>query len=119
MSYLPSDSWKYQQSLYSSFNNELSKGIIKVYLYDFNTDLNLYKPLDFKPLDNVNFDSINKRLDENDNLFNNAKSTISGGLSGLFDGAGKGVNNFFNDSLGLDKSAITTYLGLFLLFLII
>ena len=89
MSYLPSESYKYQQSLYNSFNNELLSGIQQgLSLYSKDEDIKLYKPLDFKPLDAVNFNDINKRLDENDNIYNNTKSVVSGTLNGLLGDAG-------------------------------
>ena len=55
--YLPNESWKYSQSLYSSFNNNLLSGLSQgLNLYDPQKDLTLYKQTDYKPLDNVNFD---------------------------------------------------------------
>ncbi len=118
--YLPSNSYKYQQSLYSSFNNELIKGHNQgLALYDYNSDLNLYKPLNFKPLDNINFDEVNERLKNNENLYENTKSSISGALSGLLEGTGKGLNEFTSKFLGIDSSGIKTYIGLLLLFLLI
>lgn len=120
MSYLPSESWKYQQSLYNNFNNTLLSGINQgLSLYNPEKDLTLYKPIDTKPLDAVNFDDINKKLDENNNLYNNAKSTISGGLSGLIQGSGEGLNNYISNTLGIDSNGIKTYIGLFLIFLLI
>jgi hypothetical protein len=54
MSYLPSDSYKYKISLYNNFNNQLLSGISQgLSLYSPDEDIKLYKPLDFKPLDNV------------------------------------------------------------------
>ena len=122
--YLPNESWKYKQSLYSSFNNELLSGLSQgINLYSPEKDLTLYKQTDYKPLDNVNFDKINKDLDKNNNLFNNAESTIKGGLSGTLqgigDGLGKGLHNFLFNLLGIDIDGIKTYIGLFLVFLII
>ncbi len=118
--YLPSDSWKYQQSLYSNFNNSLLSGLNQgLNLYDPQTDLTLYKKTDISKLDNISFDKINKQIDENDNLYNNAKSTISGGLSGVLGGTGDGLNKFISNTLGIDSSGIKTYIGLFLVFLLI
>jgi len=122
--YLPNESWKYSQSLYSSFNNELLSGLSQgINLYSPEKDLTLYKKTDYKPLDNVNFDKINKDIDTNDNYFNNAESTIKGGLSGTIqgigDGLGKGLHNFLFNLLGIDIDGIKTYLGLMLIFLII
>lgn len=129
--YLPSESWKYKQSLYSSFNNELIKGMSQgLSLYSPEQDIKLYKPLDYKPLDNVNFDQFNKKIDENDSLFNKTKSVISGAIEGTAQGGsnalnialsetGYGVKNFFKNALGLDGNGILTYAGLLILFFII
>jgi hypothetical protein len=131
MSYLPNDSYKYQQSLYNSFNNQLIKGMSQgLSLYSPDEDLKLYKPLNFKPLDNVSFNQINKKIDENNSLFNNAKAVISGAIEGTADSgsnalnnvlgkAGEGFSNFFKNALGIDQKEILTYAGLFLLFMII
>ena len=118
--YLPSDSYKYQLFLYSSFNNDLLRGISQggLSLYNPENDLTLYKPIDTKPLDNVSFDKINKQIDENDNYFNNAKSIISGGLSGAMEGSGNGLNKFITNTIGIDSNGIKTYIGLFLVFLL-
>jgi len=120
--YLPSDSWKYSQSLYSSFNNNLLSGLSQgLNLYDPQTDLTLYKNTDISKLDNVSFDQINKDIDTNNNLFNNAKSTISGGISGTLegigDGLGKGIHNFLYNLVNVE--GLKTYAGIFLLFLIV
>ena len=50
MSYLPSESYKYQQSLYNSFNNELLSGILadietsisSLYLFSIHYNKNIY-----------------------------------------------------------------------------
>lgn len=118
--YLPSDSYKYSQSLYSSFNNNLISGISQgLSLYSPDQDIKLYKPLDFKPLDNINFDEVNDRLKTNENIYNNTKSSLSGALSGLFEGTGKGLNEFATNFLGIDSAGLKTYIGLFLVFLLI
>ena len=122
--YLPNESWKYKQSLYSSFNNELLNGLSQgLNLYSPEKDLTLYKPTDYKPLDNVNFDQINKDIDTNDNYYNNAKSAVSGGISGTIEGIGQGLGKGFHDFafnlFGIDTDGIKTYIGLFLVFLII
>ena len=120
--YLPSDSWKYQQSLYSSFNNELIKGHNSgLALYDYDTDLNLYKQTDYKPLDAVSFDKTNKLIDENDNLYNNAKSVISGAIQGTVEGGsnafnivlekfGEGLNTFAKKVIGIDNLDFKPYI---------
>ena len=122
--YLPNEAWKYKESLYSSFNNELlSKLTQGLNLYDPQKDLTLYKQTDYKPLDNVNFDQINKDIDTNDNYYNNAKSAVSGGISGTIEGIGQGLGKGFHDFafnlFGIDTDGIKTYIGLFLVFLII
>ena len=120
MSYLPSESYKYQQSLYNSFNNELLSGIQQgLSLYSKEEDIKLYKPLEFKPLDKVNFDDINKKIDENDNIYNNVKATVSGGLNGLLSDAGSNLNSFFSNLLGVDESKIKTYLVISLISIVI
>ena len=120
MSYLPSESWKYQQSLYNSFNNNLLSGIQQgLSLYSPEQDIKLYKPLEFKPLDKVNFDDINKKIDENDNIYNNVKATVSGGINGLLSDAGSNLNSFFSNLLGVDESKIKTYLVISLISIVI
>ena len=120
MSYLPSESWKYQQSLYNSFNNNLLSGIQQgLSLYSPEQDIKLYKPLEFSKLDNVNFDDINKKIDENDNIYNNVKATVSGGLNGLLGDAGKNLNTFFGDLLGISESKVQTYLVIGLISIVI
>ena len=117
---LPSESWKYQQSLYSSFNNELLSGISQgLSLYSKDEDIKLYKPLEFSKLDNVNFDDINKKVSENDNLYNNAKSVVSGTLNGLLSDAGSNLNSFFSNLLGIDESKVKTYLVISLISIVI
>lgn len=118
--YLPSNQWKYSQSLYSSFNNELLSGISQgLSLYSPQEDIKLYKPTDLTKLDNINFDQVNDRLKTNENLYENTKSSISGALSGLLEGTGKGLNEFTSNFLGIDSAGIKTYLGLLLVFLIL
>ena len=116
--YLPSEQWKYKQSLYSSFNNELLGGLSQgLNLYDPQKDLTLYKPLDYKPLDKVNFDDINKKIDENDDIYNNVKSGLSGSIDGLLKGTGQGLNDFFSELFGLKDLKI--YAALAFAFLIL
>ena len=117
---LPSESWKYQQSLYNSFNNNLLSGLQQgLTLYSPDEDIKLFKPLEIKPLDKVNFDDINKKIEENDNIYNNVKATVSGGLNGLLGDAGKNLNTFFGDLLGVDESKIKTYLVISLISIVI
>ena len=52
------NNWKYQQTLFSSFNNELMSGINQgLSLYNPEKDLTLYKNTDLKPLENINLDN--------------------------------------------------------------
>ena len=120
MSYLPSESYKYQQSLYNSFNNNLLSGIQQgLSLYSPDEDIKLYKNIDFAPLDAVNFDDINKKIDENDNIYNNVKATVSGGLNGLLSDSGKNLNSFFSNLLGIDESKVKSYLVIGLISIVI
>ena len=96
--YLPSESWKYKQSLYSNFNNQLLSGINSgLSLYDRETDTTLYKSTDYKPLDNVNFDDINQKLKDNysknDDIYNNVKASVSGLLSGVSNSIDNSLDN--------------------------
>ena len=120
MSYLPDESYKYQQSLYNSFNNNLLSGLQQgLTLYSPDEDIKLFKPLEFSKLDNVNFDDINKKIDENDNIYNNVKATVSGGLNGLLSDAGSNLNSFFSNLLGIDESKVKTYLVISLISIVI
>ena len=131
MSYLPSDSYKNQLSLYNNFNNQLISGHNSgLALYNYDTDMTLYKKLDIKPLDNVNFDTINKKIKENDNIYNKVKSVVSGGINGAAQGGsdafntvlhklGEGVGDFFRSLFGLNSSNITTAMGFLLISFII
>jgi hypothetical protein len=90
-------------------------------LYDYDTDLNLYKQTDYKPLDAVSFDNTNKLIDENDNLYNNAKSVISGAIQGTVEGGsnafnivlekfGEGLNTFAKKVIGIDNLDFKPYI---------
>ena len=124
---LPNEEWKYRQSLYSNFNNQLLSGINSgLSLYDRDTDTKLYKNTDWKPLDKVNFDVINDDLDKydknynkQDDIYNNSKSAIAGVIAGINKSTDDTIENI-KDSLNniLNFDGIKTYLGLFLLFLI-
>ena len=80
---LPDDNYKYNISRNINFNNQLLSGINSgLSLYDKETDTQLYRPSDIKPLDRVSFDDINKKLEnnysKNDDLYNNSKSSVAG-----------------------------------------
>jgi len=63
--YKINDEWRYKQSLYSNFNNQLMNGLNQgLNLYNPEKDLTLYKNTDLKPLENI-------KLDNNDNNDNN------------------------------------------------
>ena len=130
---LPSFEWQYQTTLYNSFNNELMAGHNQgLALYDYDTDTKLYKNLDLKPIDTsvINFDDVNKKLEENysrnDDLYNNAKASVSGAINGAaetiskpFDQIGDSIKNTIDNISNFFTSNIKTYLGLFILFFII
>jgi hypothetical protein len=74
--YKINNDWKYKQSLYSNFNNELMSGINQgLSLYNPKDDLKLYKPIDLKPLDDIKSDD-NKNINE-DNKTNKDKKEFS------------------------------------------
>ena len=106
--YRITDDWKYKQSLYSNFNNELMSGLSQgLNLYNPEKDLTLYKPTDLKPLDDVKFDD-NKIVKPNNkenkdfsftDLFNSIlmPSPIIGG------NIGTDLVNYHNYKIGNDK----------------
>ena len=62
---LPTFEYQYRTSLYNNFNNQLLAGHnAGLALYEYNQDTNLYKYIDTKPLDKVNFDELNKQMDK-------------------------------------------------------
>ena len=125
-SLLPSSEYQYKLYFDSGFNNTLLKGINQGFsLYNQVDDLKLYRPIDGKPLslDNVNFNEINKKLEENfsknDDIYNNTKSLVKGTV----DGIGKSLSNPFTETFEKIKNSfnidgVKTYIGLFLLFII-
>lgn len=127
MSYrLPNDQYKYTQSLYSNFNNQLLSGINSgLSLYDRDRDTKLYKPTDWKPLDAVSFDKINEDLDKyeknytkNDDIFNNTKSYVEGAIAGLNKSTDDSLNSLKN-LFNFDLSSFKIYGLLLFIFLII
>ena len=125
---LPNEDWKYKESLYSNFNNQLLSGINSgLSLYDRETDTKLYKNTDWKPLDAVNFDVINNDLDKydtnynkQDDLYNNSKASIAGAIAGINKSTDDTIENLKNDIKNLfNFDGLKTYAGLFLLFLIL
>ena len=98
---LPSENYKTNLTYFGNFNNQLLSGLNQgLNLYDPETDLKLYKTIYYKPLDRVNFDQVNKQLDENyshnDDLYNNAKSVVSGAVNG----AVTTINKIADDTVG-------------------
>jgi hypothetical protein len=125
---LPNEEWKYRQSLYSSFNNQLLAGHNQgLALYNYDTDTKLYKNTDYKPLDKVNFDTINNDLDKydknynkQDDIYNNSKSAVAGVIAGINKSTDDTVDNIKNSLKNLfNFEGLKTYVGLFLLFLIV
>ena len=114
MSFLPSDKYKNKIILYNDFNNDLMRGINQgLTLYSPDKDLTLYKSIDTKDLEKLNFDQINKDLNINIDIDNNVKSFVSG----LVSGTGEGIKKVLG--LDIDTKTLATYLGLFLLAIII
>ena len=88
--YLPSDKYKNKIILYNDFNNELMRGINQgLNIYSPDKDLTLYKTIDTKDLEKVNFDEINNDLNINRDIDNNVKSLFSGVISGTGEGIKK------------------------------
>ena len=120
---LPDDNYKYNISRNINFNNQLLSGINSgLSLYDKETDTQLYRPSDTKPLDRVSFDDINKKLEnnysKNDDLYNNAKSSVAGVITGI-NKTGDDTINEIKKLFAFDSSGLKTYIGMFLIFLII
>ena len=99
---LPDFDYQYQTSLFGNWNNQLLAGINQgLSLYDRDTDTQLYKTIDYKPIDTMtlNFDDINKKLDENENennSYNNGKSFIKGIVDKVND-VGTATENNINE----------------------
>ena len=97
-------------------------------LYERDTDPLLYKAINFKPIDTntINFDDINKKLDENyshnDNLYNNAKSSIAGYVAGVdktLNDTGKNLKNSITEFINDGKNDIIQLFGIGILFLVL
>jgi hypothetical protein len=107
--YLVNESWKYQQSLYSSFNNELMNGLKNnLTLYNPQKDLTLYKNTDLKPLENINLDDINnsdKSINNDKKKFNFTDLFNSLLMPSPFIGGNLGTDlvNYQNYKIGNDK----------------
>jgi hypothetical protein len=73
---LPSFEYQYRLDLNSNFNNQLMSGINSgLSLYDRDTDVKLYKFIDIDQISTrkINFDDINKELDEKGTSYNQGK----------------------------------------------
>jgi len=101
--YRINDDWKYKQSLYSNFNNELMSGLSQgLNLYNPEKDLTLYKPTDFKPLNDNKIVTPNNKENKDfsfTNLFNSIlmPSPIIGG------NIGTDLVNYHNYKIDNDK----------------
>ena len=124
---LPNSQWQYDNSLKSNFNNQLLNGLNQgLNLYSPSEDLKLFKPLDNKSLDKLNFDNLNEDLNTNRNIFENIKSGANGFTKGVVSGVADASTDSFMyllksilSAFGLDPNYLTTYVGAFLVFLII
>jgi len=127
---LPDEYYKNGLVYNASFNNELLSGINQgLSLYSKEQDTKLYRPLDVKPLEKVNFDVINNDLDKydknynkQDDLYNNSKSTVAGAIAGISKSTDDVIEKLEYDIKNLfnfDTSGFKTYIGVFLVFLII
>ncbi len=121
---LPSFDWQRKTEIKNDFNNELVKGFqSNLTLYSPEQDLKLFNNLDLEPIrsTNVNFDKVNaitqENYNKNDDIYNNAKSTVQGGLDGLLKGTGESINNFISQLF--DIKDIKIYGGLILLFILL
>jgi hypothetical protein len=107
--YLVNESWKYQQSLYSSFNNNLMNGLKNnLTLYNPQKDLTLYKNTDLKPLENINLDDNNnsdKSINNDKKKFNFTDLFNSLLMPSPFIGGNLGTDivNYHNYKIGNDN----------------
>jgi len=108
--FLPSDRYKNRVVLYNDFNSDLIRGISQGLSVRDNPpekDLELYKNIDTKPIEQVSFDNINNKIKDIENDSNNVLKSI-----------GKGVNSFVSEIFGINSENMTK-LGLFILVLIV
>lgn len=107
MSRLPNDSYRVDLIYKNSFNNNLISGISQgLSLYSPDEDIKLYNYLDTKPIQNVNFNDINKKLDDKDNYYDKGKNLISGLVQGLND-ATEGTEKNISDTFNKVKDSLT------------
>ena len=99
---LPNFDWQYRTTYFNNFNNQLINGHNQgLALYDYETDTKLYKNLDLKPIDTdtINFDTINKKLDENyynRNAYEEGKQTANGAIETINKNVGDPVERAIN-----------------------
>ena len=108
--YLPNDRYKNKLVLYNDFNSDLIRGISQGLSIRDNPpekDLELYKNIDTKPLEEISFDNINNKIKDIENDSNNVLKSI-----------GKGVNSFVSEIFGINTENITK-LGIFILILVL
>ena len=122
---LPSFQWQRDVEIKNSFNNELVSGFKNdLTLYSPEQDKKLFVNLDLEAIstDKVNFNELNKIIDDkytkNDDIYHNIRS----GIAGVIDQVNKSTNdtvdnlkNMFN----IDLSSLKIYGGLVILFLIL
>ena len=126
MSYkLPNETWKNDLIYKNSFNSNLISGISQgLSIYSPDEDIKLYNYLDVKPIQNVNFNDINKKLDDKDNYYDKGKNLIQGLVDGVNNATNeteKNISNTFNkvkDSLTISPE-VKIFGGLFVLFLLL
>jgi hypothetical protein len=88
MARLPNFAYQYKLDLHSNFNNQLMAGINSgLSLYDTEQDTKLYKNTDTTEISTrkMNFDDINKELDEKGKAYNQGKQLIKGAIDKIKD----------------------------------
>ena len=110
--YKINDEWRYKQSLYSNFNNQLMNGLNQgLNLYNPEKDLTLYKNTDLKPLENIKLDNrINNDNNDNNDINDKKKFNFKDLFNSIlmpspFIGGNIGTDlvNYHNYKIGNDK----------------
>lgn len=125
---LPDFAYQYNLSRNANFNNQLIAGHnAGLALYDYESDTKLYKNLDMKPLDAVNFDNLNEKLNENyynRSAYDEASNTAKGFINGTVDTINKvadktsdNIKSLFN--FHIDEKEVIKYIGALALLIII
>ena len=110
---LPNFDWQYRTTYYNNFNNQLLNGHNQgLALYDYETDTKLYKNLDLKPIDTdtINFDDVNKKLDEyyyNRNAYEEGKQKAKGVIDSINKNIGDPVEKAMNRLIEYIKNIFT------------